>query len=284
MNSQRDKDIDIAVIMTCHNRQEKTIQCLDSLFRSEYRFSIYITDDGCTDGTRDLISKKYPQVHIIDGDGNLFWNRGMYMAWVEALKNHHKYYLWVNDDIIITKGFMEELLECESMGNGNCIVSGIIADKATGETIYGGYKQDKTLITPSGRPEKITFMNGNLVLVPDNVVSKIGILDPEFHHDLGDVDYGLTAKENGINAYTTRKVVAYGYANDYCRVRKWGTNIIGRFKTLNSPLGSPISKNYYFRVKHFGIVHAIAYCTNIVLINILSDYVIGALGLSKYIK
>lgn len=49
---------------------------------------VYITDDASTDGTSLAIRQYYSeeQVHIIKGTGNLFWSRGMYTAWKEALK------------------------------------------------------------------------------------------------------------------------------------------------------------------------------------------------------
>lgn len=58
-------------------------------------------------------------------------------------------------------------------------------------------------------------MNGNVVLVPKSVVDKIGIINPIYHHDLGDVDYGLTAQENGIKVYATRIPIASGYSNNF---------------------------------------------------------------------
>lgn len=80
----------IAVLLTVHNRKEKTLRCLQNLFKQEipadYLIDVYLTDDGCTDGTPEAIRAQYPQVHIIKGNGNLFWNRGMYTAWEAATK------------------------------------------------------------------------------------------------------------------------------------------------------------------------------------------------------
>ena len=59
--------ISIAVILTCFNRKKKTVQCLRHLFaaanqyntghtgREEVHLSIFLTDDGCTDGTADAV-------------------------------------------------------------------------------------------------------------------------------------------------------------------------------------------------------------------------------------
>jgi len=58
-----------------------------------------MTDDGCTDGTSKEVLEQYPSVHIVSGDGTLFWNRGMYCAWKAAVKEReYDFYMWLNDD------------------------------------------------------------------------------------------------------------------------------------------------------------------------------------------
>ncbi len=72
------------------NRKDKTIECLRRLYNQlpikDYIVDVYLTNDGCTDGTPEAVKQLFPQVHIIDGDGSLFWNRGMYIAWQESSK------------------------------------------------------------------------------------------------------------------------------------------------------------------------------------------------------
>ena len=59
-------NINIAVIITCFNRKAKTIECLKHLLKaynsynythieSPIKLTIYLTDDGCTDGTADAV-------------------------------------------------------------------------------------------------------------------------------------------------------------------------------------------------------------------------------------
>lgn len=264
----------IAAILTCHDRKVKTLACLESFFKICPEADVYLTDDGCTDGTADAVASQFPDVRIIVGDGNLFWARGMYTAWKEAIKRDYDYYLWLNDDVELYPDFMQELMECEVQGGGNCIISGLIADKESGQVIYGGSDAQKRLLAANGSLQEITHMNGNVVLIPKAVVAKIGIMDPKLHHDLGDVDYGLTAIENGIKVYTTRKPIALGYTNNYCRVRKWNATLVKRFKRLYSPLGGNPPVNFYFRKKHFGIVNATTYFLFLHLINILPDRII----------
>ena len=93
----------IAILLTVFNRRKKTLRCLDALHSQlpikNYSIDIYLTNDGCTDGTPEAIAQKFPEVNIIHSKGNLFWNRGMYTAWEEATKRkEYDYYLWLNSD------------------------------------------------------------------------------------------------------------------------------------------------------------------------------------------
>ena len=78
--------INIATLATCHNRIEFTRSSLTSLYnqidnQKIFSFTHIIVDDGSTDGTLDMISKEFPEVRVIKGDGNLYWAGGMRLGW-----------------------------------------------------------------------------------------------------------------------------------------------------------------------------------------------------------
>ena len=91
----------IAVLLTCLNRKQKTLACLEALFSqvlpAHVDISACIVDDASTDGTSDAVRQTYPKVKIFSGDGNLFWN-GNAGAFSKAMKDDPDYYLWLNDD------------------------------------------------------------------------------------------------------------------------------------------------------------------------------------------
>lgn len=85
---------------------------------------VYLTDDGCTDGTPEAVRQQFPQVHIIHGDGNLFWNRGMYTAWQEAAKKDYDFYLWLNDDTFVYPDMLSALLHASQQKENKAIIVG----------------------------------------------------------------------------------------------------------------------------------------------------------------
>ncbi|WP_372776562.1 glycosyltransferase family 2 protein [Mangrovibacterium sp.] len=273
--------MNISVLLTCYNRKAYTTRVLESLFKLKQTCDIFLVDDGSSDGTSKAIKEMFPQVVLLNGTGDLFWNRGMHLAWKEASKNDYDFYIWLNDDVFLYEEAFNELIECSTLQKHKALVSGIIESEDKCEVLYGGTNASG-LIHPNGEMNPIKNLNGNAVLIPRYVFEQLGNLDPIYHHDLGDVDYGLRATAKGIGVYTTRKAIASGTKNDLCRVRKNNTNLIGRFKKLYSPLGSHPGINFYFRRKHYGLFKASAFVLYLYLINILPDIAIHWLFGNKY--
>ena len=61
----------IAIIITSHNRLFKTRRCLLSILKLKNKYNIkiniYLTNDGCTDGTKEYIKKNYPKLKFLTG-------------------------------------------------------------------------------------------------------------------------------------------------------------------------------------------------------------------------
>lgn len=205
--------------MTVFNRKDVTIRCLNSLRQSynisgnSYIIDIYLTDDGSSDGTYENIKKQFPYVNIYKTDGTLFWGRGMLHSWQKAVE-HGGYdaYLWMNDDNELFEDAIEEMIQCAEKTEWNSLICGCFRG-SNGEFTYGGLDKDRKKSLPNGKLQEIAYMNGNLVLIPQCVVEKIGLMDPHFHHLGGDYDYGFSAQENGFKVYSTTKYVGVSERN-----------------------------------------------------------------------
>lgn len=276
----------IAVLLTCHNRRETTRTCLKRLFEIRTDIDVFCVDDYSTDGTEQMITNEFPQVSLIKGDGNLFWSRGMRLAWVTARKKkEYDFYFWLNDDLELYTNAFDELLECSHLEKDKAVITGLIEEKTSHEVIYGGSDATKRLITANGELNEVTFLNGNFVIVPRYVFDKIGFLDKHFHHDLGDVDYGLTAKEYGMKVYSSRCYIGctdVALRSKHMRIRMDNVNIAKRFKRLYSPLGSNPFITFYFKRKHQGFISALVYFLYIHFINLLPNAVWNKVSRLRY--
>lgn len=253
--------ITVAVLLTAHNRKAKTLSCLTRLFDQELgpniKIDVFLTDDGSTDGTSESVSSLFPQVNIIKGDGQLFWNRGMFQAWESASKTaDYDAYLWLNDDTMLYHDAVQLMVESAKISKFNSIICGATAAESTGEVSYsGGLMKDSVKIVPNGTLLPCDLINGNCVLIPRRIFLEIGNLDWIFRHAIGDFDYGLRARQAGFQNYVAPRFI--GTCEPNPTLPRWcltSTPLLRRFKLLYSPLGYAEPIPYFiYEKRHFGL-------------------------------
>ena len=263
--------IAIAVVMTVFNRMEKTRKCLDSIIaenkQNQYKLSFYIMNDGCTDGTEDMLAlykeeNSDIEFTILRGDGKLFWNRGMYVAYGEALYAEPDYYLWVNNDVVFKQGFLSGLLadaENASKQSKLNVICGSVCYTGIDKWSYGGtnnlsktnpYKRKRIL--PNGSIQKCDCINGNCLLIPYATGICIGNLDKRYEHGFGDFDYGYRVEEQGGTLYVAADYV--GFCDRNSLKGSWRDQSVPfseRIKKKNSPTGQPYKSHKIFLLKWF---------------------------------
>ena len=260
------QNITTAILITCHNRKNKTLKCLKHLSEQNINLDIYLVDDGCTDGTSDAVKKEFPYVIIIQGNGDLFWNRGMIKAWETASTTYdYDYYIWMNDDTYIYQDSVKLLLKSSKVKNDQAIIVGASCDPQTpNKTTFGADFKHKA-VYPNGELQEIDSFGGNFVLVPKFVFHKIGMLDHFYRHSLGDIDYARRAKENNIKMYLAPKHTGTCiYDTVFPKWKNKEFPLIQRFKLLYTPLSySNPNEFFYFYKKHEGLLSAILHYISI---------------------
>ena len=253
----------IGVLITCHNRRQKTIYCLKSLYSNKlpanYSLEVFLVDDGSSDGTGQAVKENFPHVRVISGNGNLFWNKGMRLAWETAAHTYDfDFYLWLNDDTILDDTGIPQLLktyeEIISIDKSPAIICGACRTSAqTSQFSYGGRSTSGPVI-PNGKIQSCKFINGNVVLVPKEIFHKIGNLSPDYTHGMGDFDYGLRAKKKNYPCYTTKQFIAVCPPNegiaDWCNPQ---IPLKRRWELFHSPKGLNIHEYLVFRKRFWGL-------------------------------
>lgn len=253
----------IAVLLTVFNRKETTLRCLDNLFKQAipegYSLDVYLTNDGCTDGTPEAVREQFPQVNIIEGNGSLFWNRGMWTAWDTAAKTkEYDFYLWLNDDTFLYDGAIEKLLATSQKYKDQAIVVGPTESLDKSHTTYGGRIPQKGIPEVNGRDVKCITFNGNIVLFPKFVYDSIGNMDPYYGHSGGDTDYGYTATKRGVAIYQVGEHL--GACDEHSSMTSWYNPeipLLKRLKILHSPRGLPPREIFHLEYKFWGVGKAV---------------------------
>lgn len=261
----------IAVLITCYNRSATTLQCLKELFGQQvpngYSLDVWLVDDASPDKTGELVQKTYPQVNVVMGTGNLFWCKGMRLAWDSAVSSREKkgqpeydFYLWLNDDTHLNPDALACLIrDYETVATeerpAHVIVGSFTTAPESDFISYGTELNGKRLV-PNGRPQRATILAGNCVLVPKSVYHQIGPIYGKFHHGGGDYDYAYTMLERNIPFYCASKVLGWCTANHTNFTFK-NKNLWQRLQLLWQPKGVCIHDAWVARMRHGGLFRAL---------------------------
>ena len=223
--------ITVSIIIPVHNRINITKQGLSSLTDSlnhckggcvNVKFEIIVVDDGSTDGSGDWIKRNYPFIHVVYGDGDLWWsgsvNRGVKYA-LDFLGTDYGL-LW-NDDLITDKEYFKILSEFlvqidpvdYILGSRVCYESdkdrtwsvGGYFSKWTGEKFtIRNVKETKGILDCHWQP-------GMGTLVPKYVMIEKDIWwdEKRYPQYYGDSDFTLKCLEKGIQIKTNLELVIY---------------------------------------------------------------------------
>ncbi len=256
----------VVVLMTCFNRREITVECLRSLAGQGgpgVSVRVVLTDDGSIDGTGKAAREVWPGITIMQGDGSLFWAKGMALA--ASAAGDCDFLLWLNDDVILDRGALARLLRTHRSlagpGQGPVVV-GALRDPQTGTVTYsgvvrGGFPRPMrfTRVVPAGTPVPADTMNGNLVLVPRGVVERVGHIDGGFSHGMADFDYGLRARALGCEVWVAPETLGTCARNQ--PARGWtdpALPVRTRLRSMLSPKGLPPRSWMRFTRRHAGLM------------------------------
>jgi GT2 family glycosyltransferase/glycosyltransferase involved in cell wall biosynthesis len=257
----------ISALLTCHNRREHTLACLESLRANAIpgiTVDVHLVDDASNDGTAEAVAAAYPDVEITVGTGDLFWGGGMRLAFTRAAPARPDYLLWLNDDVVLDHDALERLLAtyatlCAARQPLSVVV-GSTRDPETGATTYGGVRRTSrlrrmafALVTPTDTPQPCDTMNGNVVLIPRSVYSVMGNIDEKFIHAGGDTDYGLRARSAGCQVFLAPGHVGTCSVNP--RAGTFRDETLSRRERLRqvaSPKGLPVAEWAALSRRHGG--------------------------------
>ena len=128
----------IYIIVPIHNRKKFTRQCLLSLIKQTNKnFLIIIIDDGSTDGSGEMINNEFPEVIVLNGDGNLWWTKATNLGVKYALEQDAEFILTLNNDTILNEDYIEKMIYWVERKK-DALLGSFAFDFRTKKPIYGG--------------------------------------------------------------------------------------------------------------------------------------------------
>ncbi|NEQ47619.1 MAG: glycosyltransferase family 2 protein [Leptolyngbya sp. SIOISBB] len=205
---------DVFILIPVHNRRETTVACLEKLQTTGdlERFQIVVIDDGSTDGTGEAIAQNYPQVNVLQGDGNLWWTGAIKKGMKYAYERNADFVIWLNDDCEFSEQTITNLVGfCYQ--NSESVIGCEVRDKQSGLFVsYGGqqktWKGFRLIQTSPGQITHCDALCGNIVCIPRKLIDVIGYPNAKaLPHYGGDTLYTIKARKSGFSIFVDNRTL-----------------------------------------------------------------------------
>lgn len=258
----------IGIVIPVRNRKHFTQAILAQLTQqiaaqaAAHRIQVIVIDDGSSDGTPELIAAAFPQVHLLSGDGELWWTGAIATGMAYAIQTLQVDYIaWLNDDIAIAADFATQLIDqCRRDCNRSVITGGIVCDRTHNNwVVFGGVIASRPINDIHQFADQanlaVDTLNGNIAVMPAKLVAEIGLPDVKrFRHYGGDYEYICRAKQAGYRIQLSRLLQATTdyQTEDVIRYMplwiQWYTSI--NFREKWTVLKSLVNRKSPFNVEH----------------------------------
>lgn len=251
----------VYVILVNYNGLQDTIECIDSLNKINYKnYKIIVVDNDSKDGSAQKLRNKYNDdiIKIIELKSNTGFAGGNNVGINLAIKEKAEYVLLLNNDTVVDKNFLSQLVNTAQSNKNTGIVGGKIyyfdnkkliwyagakINKITGRTKHIGVDE-----YDNGQYDKISepdYITGCLMLLPVDVIKKIGLMDESYFLYYEETDWSVRIKKAGYKLIYDPKSVIYH-------------KVSSSTKKINYVMDYYYDRNsYYFIMKNYGILNKI---------------------------
>ena len=254
-------DFDVSIGLLCYRDRQFIDDLLASILKStrQYRYEYLLSDNGSTDGTREMVREKYPFVTILENGANLgvaggrnrlFWN------------SRAKYTMILDSDTLVHEGAIDALIDTAEAKPRAVIVAPKLVYRDGSlqlscrpfprlhHILIEGTKY-RRYFEWTGMPARVDMRNvshdelmpidcvyGAAMLVRNTIARAIGGFDEGYFYQYEDYDLAFRAKRAGFeNWYQPRAVVTHFYEREergvfHARLRTHLSSIL-RFQGRN---------------------------------------------------
>lgn len=218
----------VFIIVLNWNGHQDTIECVDSLKKVTYPdYEIVIVDNGSTDGSEEILRRRFPDIALIQTGENLGYTGGNNAGIRYALGKGADYMVLLNNDTVVDKDFVTALVAAAEADRSIGIASskvyfydrpdviwyaGATLNLKTGKSKHLGYNEKDS--GQFGAMQETDRACGCSMMVTREVCERIGLMDPEYFCYAEEAEWSVRARKAGYkvvlvpNSKTWHKVSA----------------------------------------------------------------------------
>ena len=207
----------VAIILVNFNTFSDTRQCVESLqkaYRNAANFDVIVVDNAST--------KKNIEIETFLKENTIYFSGGNNVGIRYAMKHDYDYILLLNNDTIVERDFLDKLIVgIEDKEDVGAVIGKIYYDYDHSILWYAGgsVNMKKGIVCQRGFGEKdrgqydtteeVYFITGCMMLIPVEVIKKVGLLDDSFFLYAEDLEYSLRLMKKGYKLYYVPNSIIY---------------------------------------------------------------------------
>jgi len=120
--------MDVSVIIVNYNTKELTLNCIDSIYEQtkDLVFEVILVDNDSSDGSVEVISKRFPNVICIKNDSNLGFGKANNTGVSYA---NGKYIFLLNSDTVLKNNAIKLFFDFHESNSESMITGGYLRDE-----------------------------------------------------------------------------------------------------------------------------------------------------------
>jgi GT2 family glycosyltransferase len=192
----------VGIIVLNWNGKEDTKQCLLSLQKLKDPATVFVVDNGSSDGSQEMIKTQFPEFRLIETGFNLGYAGGNNVGIELALKEGFSHIFILNNDTIVDPDVVGAFLEGFSQ-TGAGILGGRIFRMDTPDALdhLGGKwnpeRMDFDYIQHDESP--LDYVCGAALMVRREVFETVGLFDARFFLFWEEADFCMRAQRAGFS-------------------------------------------------------------------------------------
>lgn len=210
--------------MLTMNQREKTLRCLESFNSVQTPYRLLLWDNGSEDGTEEAVRDAHPEVLVYRSPSNLGAAGGRNAAAEQAIRDvNPKFLLFIDNDTVVTPGFLDPLIEPfrNDPGLGQTSAKIRFLRDPSRLNAAGGARINfllgTTKVTGSGEIDRGQYdepgeciANGGCTLVRRDIYERLNGFDARFDpYGFEDLDFSLRVRKSGFRCLYVPSSLVY---------------------------------------------------------------------------